>query len=433
MSAVVERVGDQPVLTEPRSDVIVAAGVFAQPVREDDYRARCDVGSPDVVDDAHTAHAVEAPFGTGGCHQGQRRPNPPARPRSRRRVGRLSDAVRKLARVSLLAEDPTEDTAREGDANFSASAEPYRRELLAHCYRMTGSLHDAEDLVQETFLRAWKAYDRFEGKSSVRTWLHRIATNTCLTALEGRQRRPLPTGLGAPSSDPTAELVERTEVPWLEPLPDVSDDPADPSDPSVIVSTRESVRLAFVAALQHLSPRQRAVLVLREVLQWKAAEVAEAIGASTAAVNSLLQRARSQLEAAGPSSEDQLTEPDSADAQDRLSDYIAAFEAYDIDRLAELFTREAIWEMPPFVGWYQGPQAIATLIHQQCPAQAPGDMRLIPLTANGQPAAAMYMRDGEKHLPFQLHVLDMRADGVSHVVAFLDTTLFAKFGLPAHL
>jgi RNA polymerase sigma-70 factor (ECF subfamily) len=298
---------------------------------------------------------------------------------------------------------------------------------------MTGSLHDAEDLVQETFLRAWKAYDRFEGKSSVRTWLHRIATNTCLTALEGRQRRPLPTGLGAPSSDPTAELVERTEVPWLEPLPDVSDDPADSSDPSVIVSTRESVRLAFVAALQHLPPRQRAVLVLREVLQWKAAEVAEAIGATTAAVNSLLQRARSQLEAAGPTSEDQLTEPDSADAQDRLSDYIAAFEAYDIDRLAELFTREAIWEMPPYVGWYQGPQAIATLIHQQCPAQAPGDMRLIPLTANGQPAAAMYMRDGEKHLPFQLHVLDMRADGVSHVVAFLDTTLFAKFGLPAHL
>lgn len=332
--------------------------------------------------------------------------------------------------MNLLAEDPTEDTARDGDANFSASAEPYRRELLAHCYRMTGSLHDAEDLVQETFLRAWKAYNRFEGKSSVRTWLHRIATNTCLTALEGRSRRPLPTGLGAPSSDPTGELIGRTEVPWLEPLPDVSNDPA---DPSTIVGTRESVRLAFVAALQHLSPRQRAVLVLREVLQWKAAEVAEAIGASTAAVNSLLQRARSQLEAAGPSSEDQLTEPDSADAQDRLSDYIAAFEAYDIDRLAELFTREAIWEMPPFVGWYQGPQAIATLIHQQCPAQVPGDMRLIPLTANGQPAAAMYMRDGEKHLPFQLQVLDMRADGVSHVVAFLDTTLFSKFGLPDHL
>src|ERR1700732_4763864 len=218
--------------------------------------------------------------------------------------------------VKLLTENSQGGPAAGGD--FSTDAEPYRRELLAHCYRMTGSLHDAEDLVQETLLRAWKAYDRFEGKSSMRTWLHRIATNTCLTALEGRRRRPLPTGLGAPSSDPTAELVERTEVPWLEPLPDVSDDPADPSDPSVIVSTRESVRLAFVAALQHLSPRQRAVLVLREVLQWKAAEGAEAIGARTAAVNSLLQRARSQLEAAGPSSEDQLTEPDSADAQDRL-------------------------------------------------------------------------------------------------------------------
>jgi RNA polymerase sigma-70 factor (ECF subfamily) len=339
----------------------------------------------------------------------------------------MSGRLRKLMRVSLLAEDFEGEGAGERSADFSARAEPYRRELLAHCYRMTGSLHDAEDLVQETFLRAWKAYDRFEGKSSVRTWLHRIATNTCLTALEGRQRRPLPTGLGAPSSDPTAELVERTEVPWLEPLPDV---PADPSD---IVGSRESVRLAFVAALQHLSPRQRAVLVLREVLQWKAAEVAGAIGTSTAAVNSLLQRARSQLEAVGPSADDRLAAPDSADAQDRLARYIAAFEDYDVDRLVEMFTSEAIWEMPPYVGWYQGPEAIATLIREQCPAQAPGDMRLIPLVANGQPAAAMYMRDGEHHLPFQLHVLDLTESGVSHVVAFLDTGLFTKFGLPDRL
>lgn len=323
-----------------------------------------------------------------------------------------------------------EDFAGESGTDFSARAEPYRRELLAHCYRMTGSLHDAEDLVQETLLRAWKAYDRFEGKSSLRTWLHRIATNTCLTALEGRQRRPLPTGLGAPSSDPIAELIESAEVPWLEPLPDLANDPA---DPSVIVGSRESVRLAFVAALQHLSPRQRAVLVLRDVLQWKAAEVAQAIGSSTAAVNSLLQRARSQLEAAGPSSDDRLTAPDSTDAQDRLTRYIAAFEAYDIDQLAKLFTDDAIWEMPPFVSWYRGPRAIATLVHQQCPAQASGDMRLLPLVANGQPAAAMYMREGDDHLPFQLQVLDIRADGVSHVVAFLDTTLFAKFGLPERL
>jgi RNA polymerase sigma-70 factor, ECF subfamily len=335
----------------------------------------------------------------------------------------MSELMRKLGRVSVLVED----FAGESGADFSARAEPYRRELLAHCYRMTGSLHDAEDLVQETLLRAWKAYDRFEGKSSLRTWLHRIATNTCLTALEGRQRRPLPTGLGAPSSDPTAELVESAEVPWLEPLPDSS------SDPSDIVGSRESVRLAFVAALQHLSSRQRAVLLLRDVLQWKAAEVAEAIGSSTAAVNSLLQRARSQLEAAGLSSDDRLAAPESADVQGRLTRYIAAFEAYDVDRLAELFTSEAIWEMPPFVGWYQGPQAIATLVRQQCPAQAPGDMRLIPLIANGQPGAAMYMREGDHHLPFQLQVLDMRADGVSHVVAFLDTSLFAKFGLPERL
>lgn len=313
------------------------------------------------------------------------------------------------------------------DTDFSARAEPYRRELLAHCYRMTGSLHDAEDLVQETYLRAWKAYDRFEGKSSMRTWLHRIATNACLTALEGRQRRPLPTGLGAPSGDPTAELVERVEVPWLEPFPE------SPGDPSDIVGARESVRLAFVAALQHLSPRQRAVLVLRDVLQWKAAEVADAIGTSTAAVNSLLQRARTQLEAVAPSAEDRLMAPESADAQDRLARYIAAFEAYDIDRLVELFTSEAIWEMPPFVGWYRSPQAIATLIKQQCPAQAAGDMRLIPLIANGQPAAAMYIRDGDQHLPFQLQVLDITDAGVSHVVAFLDTALFAQFGLPASL
>jgi RNA polymerase sigma-70 factor (ECF subfamily) len=345
----------------------------------------------------------------------------------------LSEALRRLVRVSVLAEnsgDAEIPAVGEGAGDFAAHAEPYRRELLAHCYRMTGSVHDAEDLVQETLLRAWKAYDRFEGKSSLRTWLHRIATNTCLSALEGRQRRPLPTGLGGPSADPTAELLERREVPWLEPLPDLTEDPA---DPSVIVGSRESVRLAFVAALQHLSPRQRAVLLLRDVLQWRSAEVAAAIGTTTTAVNSLLQRARSQLETVRPSSSDPLTAPDSTEAQDLLARYIAAFESYDIDRLVELFTAEAVWEMPPYTGWYQGPQAIVTLIHQQCPAESAGDMRMIPLIANGQPAAAMYMRTGEHHLAFQLHVLDVGPDGVSHVVAFLDDTLFAKFGLPRSL
>ncbi|OBB48562.1 MULTISPECIES: sigma-70 family RNA polymerase sigma factor [unclassified Mycobacterium] len=336
----------------------------------------------------------------------------------------MSDPLIKLGGVTVLAHDLDDSSAEDA---FLADAQRYRRELLAHCYRMTGSLHDAEDLVQETYLRAWKSYKGFEGKSSVRTWLYRIATNTCLTALESRQRRPLPTGLGAPSSDPLDDIVAREEVPWLEPLPDQADDPA---DPSVIVGSRESVRLAFVAALQHLSPRQRAVLVMRDVLQWKASEVADAVGASTAAVNSLLQRARAQLDAVGPSEDDELRPPESPEAQDLLTRYIAAFESYDIDKLVELFTADAVWEMPPFDGWYQGPENIVQLSKTHCPAEGPGDMRFIRTTANGQPAAALYMLNRETgvHEAFQLHVLDVTAGGIAHVVAFHAST-FAPFGL----
>ena len=296
---------------------------------------------------------------------------------------------------------------------------------------MTGSLHDAEDLVQETLLRAWKAYDRFEGKSSVRTWLHRIATNTCLTALESRQRRPLPTGLGSLQLGPDGGAGRTRRSALAGATSDLQR--KIPPTPRSIVGSRESVRLAFVAALQHLSARQRAVLLLRDVLQWKAAEVAEAIGTTTVAVNSLLQRARTQLDAVGPSADDRLAAPDSAEAQDLLARYIAAFETYDIDRLVELFTAEAIWEMPPYTGWYQGARDIITLIHQQCPADHPGDMRMLPFVANGQPGAAMYMRSGDGHVPFQLHVLDIGPGGLSHVVAFLDESLFAKFGLPEFL
>ncbi|TRW87822.1 sigma-70 family RNA polymerase sigma factor [Mycolicibacterium sp. 018/SC-01/001] len=316
---------------------------------------------------------------------------------------------------------------------FLADAQRYRRELLAHCYRMTGSLHDAEDLVQETYLRAWKAYKGFEGKSSVRTWLYRIATNTCLTALEGRNRRPLPSGLGQPASDPLGELHEPHEIRWLEPLPDPTG--TDPSDPSAIVESRESVRLAFIAALQHLPARQRAVLVLREVLQWRAAEVAEATGVSTAAVNSLLQRARAQLDEVAPTRDDEPVEPDSPETAALLDRYISAFETYDIDRLADLLTADAVWEMPPFDGWYRGPADIIALSKHHCPAEGPGDMRFLRTTANGQPVAALYMRNPQTgvHEAFQLHVLDIRTTGIVHVVAFKEDDLFERFGLPAHL
>src|ERR687885_24098 len=186
-----------------------------------------------------------------------------------------------------------------GTEDFLRLADPYRRELLAHCYRMLGSIHDAEDLVQETYLRAWRAYDRFEGRSSLRTWLHQIATRACLTALENRSRRPMPTGLGAPSIDPADPLVEQPEVPWLEPVPDAMV-AAEGSDPAAIVTSRQSLRLALIAALQHLPPRQRAVLILRDVLQWRAAEVAEVLDTTTTAVNSILQRARAQLNEVAP-------------------------------------------------------------------------------------------------------------------------------------
>lgn len=315
---------------------------------------------------------------------------------------------------------------------FLPLAEPYRRELLAHCYRMLGSVHDAEDLVQETYLRAWRAYDRFEGRSSLRTWLYQIATNACLTALESRSRRPLPTGLGAPSGDPEGELAERPEVPWLEPVPDRLVG-AWPADPAAIVTSRESIRLAFIAALQYLPARQRAVLVLREVLNWRAAEVAELLGTTTAAVNSMLQRARGQISQAAPD-EETVNEPDTPEQRQLLDKYVAAFEEYDIAALVQLLSGDVIWEMPPFTGWYQTPEVIGRLIASQCPAKVSGDMRLVPSRANGQPAFGLYMRaDNGEYRAFHLQVLHLAGPAVDHVVAFFDTSLFARFGLPATL
>ncbi len=315
------------------------------------------------------------------------------------------------------------------EEDFQTLAEPYRRELLAYCYRMLGSVHDAEDLVQETYLRAWRAYERFEGRSSLRTWLYRIATNACLTALEGQGRRPLPSGLGAPSSDPDAELAEQPEAAWLEPVPNAMVG-AGPADPATIVTSRESIRLALITALQHLPSRQRVVLIMRDVLGWRAAEVAQLLGSTTVAVNSMLQRARTQISQLDPA-QDEVTEPVTAEQRQLLERYVAAFENYDTTALVKLFSADAIWEMPPFTGWYQTPAHIGRLVDQQCPASCPGDLRLIRTEANGQPAFGMYLRDTRgDYQPFALHVLHLTGSAIDHVVAFFDTSLFPAFGLP---
>lgn len=326
--------------------------------------------------------------------------------------------------------DPVQTSEQpEVDADFMALVAPMRRELTAYCYRMLGSVHEAEDLVQETYVRAWRAHDRFEGRSSLRTWMYTIATRACLTALEKAKRRPMPTGLGQPATDAREELVERSEISWLEPWPGAAERP-DPDPASVIVG-HESIRLAFVAALQHLAPRQRAVLIMREVLGYSAAETAEALQTTVAAVNSALQRSRARLaDTSMPAGAEQA----SLDARstELLHRYASAFERYDVAEIVSVLTEDAAWEMPPFTGWYSGPEQIATLISTRCPAQAPDDMRIVWTLANGQPAFGLYMRgcDGV-HRPFQLQVISVGADGIDHVACFFDLDLFPRFGLPA--
>ena len=321
-------------------------------------------------------------------------------------------------------------TDQLADEDFLEVTGPYRRELLAHCYRMLGSVHDAEDLVQETYLRAWRSYHGFEGRSSLRTWLYRIATNACLSALDSRNRRPLPTGLGAPSSDPSDPLIEQAEVLWLEPVPDAM--VGSTSDPAAIVASRESIRLALIAALQFLPPRQRAVLVLRDVLRLRAAEVAEVMDTSVAAVNSSLQRARAQLDEAGLT-EDDIVEPTDPAQRDLLDTYARALEQKDIAAIVKVFTADAVWEMPPFTGWYKGTADIGRLIDTQCPGD-PGGMKMVPTKANGQPAFALYMRHADGiWRAFQLQVVTLTAAGISHMTVFFDLSLFPTFGLPMTL
>ena len=319
-----------------------------------------------------------------------------------------------------------------GSEDFALLTDPFREELLAHCYRMLGSVQDAEDQVQETFLRAWRSYDDFEGRASLRTWLYRIATNACLRALENSSRRPLPSGLGSPTEDPAAPAAAaQPEVPWLQPMPDALVS-AGPADPASIVTARASMRLAFIAALQYLPARQRAVLILRDVLQWRAAEVADLLGTTTTAVNGMLDRARARLEQAAPA-EDEIREPDSPDDRALADRYAEAFQRADIAALTQLLRKDAVFEMPPRPTWLAGREAIGTFLGARV-LRGPGGFRLTPTAANGQPALASYRRHGDgAYRAYAIQVLTTAGPHVTRVTSFIDPGLFAAFGLPPAL
>jgi len=301
--------------------------------------------------------------------------------------------------------------------------EPYRGELVAYCYRMLGAFDEAEDLVQETMLRAWKARDQYDpARASQRTWLYRIATNACLTALGGRARRPLPSGLGAPGDDPAAAaLVPAQEIPWLQPFPDARFD----------LEARTDLRLALVAAMQLLPPRQRAVLVLREVLQFSAAEVAEQLDTTVAAVNSALQRARAALvDAGGPG---EVAEPEDPAARAVIDRYARAFEAADVPALVRLLADDAVLEMPPAPLWYRGPQHYGRFIERVFQMRGEG-WAMRPLAANGQPALAAYAPDpGGGRLLHSLQLFTVEDGLITSNVVFADPRLFDAFDLPARI
>ena len=310
--------------------------------------------------------------------------------------------------------------------------EQHRSELTGYCYRMLGSTFDAEDAVQETLVRAWRGFDRFEGRSAVRSWLYRIATNVCLDLLDGRKRRAMPMDVG-PSREPVAENLHMLpEVTWIEPMP-VSRVAPD-ADPAELAVARETIRLAFVAALQHLPPRQRAVLILCEVLKWKASEVAELLETSVASVNSALQRARATLETTEVSASPASTELDEADAE-LLDRYVAAFEAYDMDALTSLIREDAIQSMPPYDLWLRGRDDIFTW--WVGPGAGCRGSRVVPAPdANGSPAFGQYKPSatGAGYEPWALQVLEVEDARIVGLTFFLDTErLFPLFGLPSRL
>ena len=307
--------------------------------------------------------------------------------------------------------------------------EQYRRELTAYCYRMLGSAFESEDAVQDTLVRAWKAADSFEGRSSVRSWLYRIATNVCLDMQRGPQRRARAMDFGPAGTTDTFTGEILPEHAWVTPIPDSRVLPDD-GDPAELAETRETIRLAFVAALQHLPARQRAVLILREVLRWQATEVAELLDTSVASVNSALQRARATL--AERHVDDTGAVKVDADHAELLARYVEAFEAYDIPKLVTLLQDDVLQTMPPYNFWLQGAEEIGKWMLG--PGIACDGSRCIVTSANGRPAFGQYRVDPDGGwAPWSLTVLEVEGGKVAEIHAFLDTNLFAEFGLPAHL
>jgi RNA polymerase sigma-70 factor (ECF subfamily) len=307
----------------------------------------------------------------------------------------------------------------------------YRRELIGHCYRMLGSSFEAEDAVQETMVRAWKAYDSFEGRASLRSWLYRIATNVCLDMLGSKQRRARPMDFGEPQVAERATLTTREGNTWIEPIPDGRAVPD--GDPGDVTVAKESIRLAFIGALQHLPPKQRAVLILREVLRWRAEEVAQLLDTTVASVNSALQRARATLGEQGID-EDEVGAPRSDDESELAARYADAFERYDIDALTALLHEDATLSMPPYDLWLQGGTDIAGWLTG--PGCACKGSRLVPVAANGSPAWGQYRvrPDGSGYYPWAVVVLETRDGKVVGINSFLDTDrLFPLFGLPGQL
>jgi RNA polymerase sigma-70 factor (ECF subfamily) len=315
----------------------------------------------------------------------------------------------------------------QSDTDFAARSEPFRPELVAHCYRILGSIHDAEDAVQETYLRAWRAFGGFEGRSSLRRWLYRIATTVCLTSLRTGSRRALPSGLGAPSDDHRVEVTREPSVAWLQPIPDAV---LGGGDPATIVAGRAGVRLAFIAALQYLPARQRAVLTLRDVLAFRTAEVAEMLDTTTAAVDSALRRARAHLAGAGPV-EDDLAEPDEASRRVLLDGYVDAFTRADPDALVGLLRADAELEMPPHATWFTGRDAVVGFLARR--VLRTDRWRLVPTRANGQPACVAYSRANGGYQAYGVQVLTLVGDRIARIMSFNDPSLVPTFGLAPEL